>query len=389
MSKSDSSIIKPQLSTIQTPKMAFVIDWLDTMGGAETMLLVLHEMYPEAPIYTSVYDKKRMTKFSNCDVRTSYMQWLLPAFIRYKHVLWPVLRAHAFRQLDMSEFDLIISVSTAEAKAVKKRPDSVHICYCNTPTRYFWSHYEEFKKKFNFGPLTFAIRPFIPLFVRWMRRWDLEAASRVDYFLANSTTVGKRIEKYYERESKVVFPPVNTNRFSNLKSQISNMPPSGFIVWGRHVPYKRFDLAVEACTRLNLPLTVIGTGPETKKLKAMAGPTITFAGRASDEELERIAHQSEAFLFPGEEDFGISPVEAMAAGLPVIAYKSGGALDYVIEGKTGVFFEEQTVESLCDALSLFNKSNYSQNDLVTMSQKFSTDQFVKKLQSYVKKATKD
>ena len=389
MSKRSPSSIKPQASTIQAPKLALVIDWLDTMGGAETMLLVLHEMYPEAPIYTSVYDKKRMTKFNDCDVRTSYMQWLLPAFIRYKHVLWPVLRAHAFRQLDMSEFDLIISVSTAEAKAVKKRPDSVHICYCNTPTRYFWSHYEEFKKKFNFGPLTFAIRPFIPLFVRWMRRWDLEAASRVDYFLANSTTVGKRIEKYYERESKVVFPPVNTNRFSNLKSQISNMPPSGFIVWGRHVPYKRFDLAVEACTRLKLPLTVIGAGPETKKLKAMAGPTITFAGRASDEELERIAHQSEAFLFPGEEDFGISPVEAMAAGLPVIAYKSGGALDYVTEGETGVFFEEQTVESLCGVLSSFNKSDYSQNDLANMSKKFSTEQFVRKLHAYVKHVTKD
>jgi glycosyltransferase involved in cell wall biosynthesis len=376
-----------QLPTYKQPKVAIVHDWLTNMGGAEPLVLEIHKLFPDAPIYTSVYDKDKMQAFAGLDVRTTYLQRILPKFLRYKHILWPVLRAHAFRRLDMSDYDVIISSSTAESKAVKKRPGALHICYCNTPTRYYWSHYEEFRNSFNFGALNIFIKPFIPLFVRWMRRLDLQSVQGVDFFIANSNEVKRRIKKYYNRDSTVIFPAVNTKRF--VKDSSKKQIRKGFVIWGRHVPYKRFDLAVEACTRLNLPLTVIGTGPETKKLKAMAGPTITFAGRASDEELERIAHQSEAFLFPGEEDFGISPVEAMAAGLPVIAYKSGGALDYVIEGKTGVFFEEQTVESLCDALSLFNKSNYSQNDLVTMSQKFSTDQFVKKLQSYVKKATKD
>lgn len=383
MSKSDSSNIKPQLSTIQTPKMAFVIDWLDTMGGAESMLLVLHKMYPDTPIYTSVYDKKRMTKFSGCDVRTSYMQWLLPAFIRYKHVLWPVLRAHAFRRLDMEQFDLIISVSTAEAKAVKKRPGATHICYCNTPTRYYWSHYEEFKQKFNFGPLTFFIRPFIPLFVRWMRKWDLEAASRVDHFLANSTAVGKRIEKYYKRESKVVFPPVDTARFSNINSQASDIPRSGLIVWGRHVPYKRFDLAIKACNRIGAKLTVIGSGPETEKLKKMAGPTVTFSGRVSDEELVRLAHSAEAFLFPGEEDFGIAPVEAMAAGLPVIAYKSGGALDYVKQNETGIFFEEQTADSLAEAIEKLPSTEFDPELISKKSEEFSETVFKKQIKNFV------
>lgn len=387
MSKRDFSNIKPQVSTIRTQKIAIVHDWLTNMGGAEPLLLEMHKLYPDAPIYTSVYDKDKMQAFAGLDVRTTYLQKILPKFLRYKHILWPVLRAHAFRRLDMSDYDVIISSSTAESKAVKKRSGALHICYCNTPTRYYWSHYEEFRNSFNFGALNIFVKPFIPLFVRWMRRLDLQSVQGVDFFIANSNEVKRRIKKYYNRDSTVIFPAVNTKRF--VKNDSKKQARKGFVIWGRHVPYKRFDLAVEACTRLNLPLTVIGTGPETKKLKVMAGPTITFAGRASDEELERIAHQSEAFLFPGEEDFGISPVEAMAAGLPVIAYKSGGALDYVIEGKTGVFFEEQTVESLCDALFSFNKSDYSQNDFVTMSQKFSTEQFVKKLQAYVKQATKE
>ena len=376
-----------QLPTYKQPKVAIVHDWLTNMGGAEPLVLEIHKLFPDAPIYTSVYDKDKMQAFAGLDVRTTYLQRILPKFLRYKHILWPVLRAHAFRRLDMSDYDVIISSSTAESKAVKKRPGALHICYCNTPTRYYWSHYEEFRNSFNFGALNIFIKPFIPLFVRWMRRLDLQSVQGVDFFIANSNEVKRRIKKYYNRDSTVIFPAVNTKRF--VKAGSKKQARQGFVIWGRHVPYKRFDLAVEACTRLNLPLTVIGAGPETKKLKAMAGPTITFAGRASDEELERIAHQSEAFLFPGEEDFGISPVEAMAAGLPVIAYKSGGALDYVTEGETGVFFEEQTVESLCGVLSSFNKSDYSQNDLANMSKKFSTEQFVRKLHAYVKHVTKD
>jgi glycosyltransferase involved in cell wall biosynthesis len=352
------------------------------MGGAEPLVLELHKLYPDAPIYTSVYDKEKMTAFADCDVRTTYLQKVLPKFLRYKHVLWPVLRAHAFRTLDMSQYDLIISSSTAESKAVKKRPDATHICYCNTPTRYYWSHYEEFKNSFNFEPLTFLIRPLIPLFVAWMRKLDLKSAEGVDYFMANSSEVQSRIKKYYRRESTVVWPAVDVSRFD--PNYNANIHRDGFAIWGRHVPYKRFDLAIKACNVLKRPLTVVGTGPETANLKKIAGPTVTFAGRAPDEELTRIAQSASAFIFPGEEDFGISPVESLAAGTPVIAYRAGGAKDYVIEGKTGHFFKKQTVDSLVEALTAFEKMEFDSKEISRSTQKFSPERFRSEVSSFVK-----
>lgn len=378
-----SSNIKYQISNIQSPRVAIVHDWLTNMGGAEPLVLELHRLFPDAPIYTSVYDKEKMPAFANCDIRTTYLQKILPKFIRYKHVLWPVLRAHAFRKLDMSQYDLIISSSTAESKAVKKRPGATHICYCNTPTRYYWSHYEEFKKTFNFGPLTFLIRPLIPFFVQWMRKLDLASVKGVDYFMANSNEIKRRVKKYYGRESVVVFPAVDTERFSNIKYQISNMPRNGYIIWGRHVPYKRFDLAIRACDELGLPLTVVGNGPETKNLKKMAGPTITFTGRVSDQELVQLARSAKAFLFPGEEDFGIAPVEAIAAGTPVIAFKAGGALDYVVEGKTGTLFNTQNLATLKAAIKSFSETNYSETEMARFSEKFSVEEFRKNITKFI------
>lgn len=363
------------------PKVAIVHDWLTTMGGAEPLLLEIHKLFPDAPIYTSVYDKEKMTAFADCDVRTTYLQKILPKFLRYKHVLWPVLRAHAFRQLDMSEYDLIISSSTAESKAVKKRPDATHICYCNTPIRYYWSHYEEFKNTFNFGPLTFLIRPFIPLFVKWMRKLDLKSVEGVDHFIANSHEIQKRIKKYYGQESTVIFPAVDTKKFKqkNIKSK-----RHGFAMWGRHVPYKRFDLAVEACNQLGLPLTISGTGPETKRLKKLAGPTVQFIGRAPDAELVKLAHDSKAFIFPGEEDFGIAPVEALAAGLPVIAYGSGGALDYVEHGKTGLLFKEQSVSSLKEQLEAAGDYAFDAAEISSSTDRFSPKEFRAQFLSFIK-----
>lgn len=387
MSKRNFSSIKPQVSTMRTLKVAIVHDWLTNMGGAEPLLLEMHKLFPDAPIYTSVYDKDKLKAFAGIDIRTTYLQRLLPKFLRYKHTLWPVLRAHAFRKLDMSEYDVIISSSTAESKSVKKRPGALHICYCNTPTRYYWSHYEEFKKSFNFGILNIFIKPVIPIFVRWMRRLDLRSVKGVDYFIANSNEVKRRIKKYYDRDSTVIFPAVDTKKFAD--KQKSNVARKGFVTWGRHVPYKRFDLAVQACTELSLPLTVIGSGPETDKLKAMAGPTIHFVGRVSDKELVRLAHSAEAFLFPGEEDFGIAPVEAMAAGLPVIAYKSGGALDYVVEGKTGVFFKEQTTKSLINALRSFNTKDFKSVNLVSNGEQFAVTEFLRKFENYTNSAIQE
>lgn len=368
-------------------KVAIVHDWLTNMGGAEPLVLEMHKLFPDAPIYTSVFDKEKMPAFADLDIRTTYLQKVLPKFIRYKHVLWPVLRAHAFRRLDMSEYDLIISSSTAESKAVKKRPGATHICYCNTPIRYYWSHYEEFKNTFNFGPLSFLIRPFIPLFVKWMRKLDLQSVKDVDYFMANSNEVKRRIKKYYGRESTVVWPAVDIERFQ--KEPTPKPKRNGFIIWGRHVPYKRFDLAIEACNQLQLPLTVIGSGPETERLKKLAGPTVTFTGRVSDEELVKLAHSAEAFLFPGEEDFGIAPVEAIAAGTPVVAYGSGGALDYVVPGKTGTFFQQQTTQSLSKRLSSFKNSSFSAHEVSDFSKRFSSkryrDEFMKFVNSHTEK----
>ena len=329
------------------PKVAIVHDWLTNMGGAEPLVLEIHKLFPDAPIYTSVYDAEKMQAFKNIDVRTTNLQTKLPKKLRFKHVLWPTFRAKAFRELDLSEFDVIISSSSAEAKSVRKtRPGQVHIAYVHTPPRYYWSHYEEFRKEFNFGPLTPFIRPFIPMFVKKMRKLDLESSKDIDVFIANSTVTQQRIKEYYNKPSTVVYPPIEVEKFT--------APPTGeregYILWGRHVPYKRFDLAVRACTELNLPLTVVGSGPDTERLKSLAGPTITFTGRVSDEELVRLSHTHKAFLFPNEEDFGMAAVEALAAGLPVIAYKKGGALDIVQEGETGVFFTEQTVESLAGAI---------------------------------------
>lgn len=369
----------------EKPKVAIVCDWLTNMGGAEPVVLELHKLFPDAPIYTSVYDAEKMPAFKDCDVRTTWMQKVLPKFVRYKHSLWPVLRAYAFRSLDLSEYDLIISSSSAEAKSVQKRPDARHICYCHTPIRYYWSHYDEFKKEFNFGPLTFLIRPFIPLFVRWMRTRDLASIPGVDEFIANSHITQERIKKYYGRDSEVIFPPVDTKRFAATTDKKTKR--RGFIVWGRHVPYKRFDLAIQACNALKLPLTVVGSGPDTERLQSLAGETITFAGRVSDEELVRLAHVHEAFIFPNEEDFGIAAVEALAAGLPVIAYKKGGALDIVEDGVNGLFFVSQDGIDLQNALMEVPKRKFSEAKVAKSAEKFTVEKFDEKIQAFVRDAS--
>lgn len=358
------------------PKIAIVVDWLTNMGGAEQLALELHNIFPKAPIYTSVYDADKMPAYKEVDVRTTYLQTRLPKFLRYKHTLWPVMRAFAFPKLDLSEFDIILSVSTAEAKAVRKtRPDQVHIAYINTPIRYYWSHYEEFKKEFTFGILTPFIRPVIPPFVKWMRRLDLESIEDIDVFIANSTIIQGRIKKYYKKPSTVIHPPVDVERFTP--------PPkgerSGYIVWGRHVPYKRFDLAIEAANQLQVPLTIVGSGPDTPRLKKLAGPTVTFTGRVSDKELVRLAQTAKGFLFPNEEDFGMSAVEALAAGTPVIAYARGGALDIVQDGETGVLFKEQTVESLVVAIKRFETLSFLPATLHRKAKRFDKSLFATKI----------
>lgn len=354
------------------PKIAIVHDWLTVAGGAEVVVAELHRLFPKAPIYTSVYNPVALPGLKGADIRTTYLQDRLPAKLRYKHVLWPTLRAVAFRKLDLSEFDIIISSSSAEAKAVRKtRPGQVHIAYIHTPIRYYWSHYEEFRREFKFGIFTPFIRPVIPYFVKKMRKLDLESIKDIDVMIANSEVTQARIKKYYNRASTVVHPPVDIERFTP--------PPkaerSGYVLWGRHVPYKRFDLAVQAANQLGAQLTIIGSGPDTARLKKLAGPTVKFVGRVSDPELVRLAQSAKGFLFPNEEDFGISAVEALAAGTPVIAYARGGALDIVQDGETGVLFKEQTIESLVAAMKRFETLQFLPATLHRKAKRFDKSLF--------------
>lgn len=362
------------------PKIAIVHDWLTTAGGAELVIAELHKLFPKAPIYTSVYDPTKFPGLAKADIRTTYLQDKLPTSLRYKHVLWPTLRAKAFRMLDLSEFNIIISSSSAEAKSVQKtRPDQVHIAYIHTPIRYYWSHYEEFRKEFSFGLLTPFIRPLIPFFVKRMRKLDLDSVQDIDVLIANSSVTQKRIKQYYGKPSTVIHPPVDVERWTP--------PPkgerSGYIIWGRHVPYKRFDLAIEAANRLSLPLTIVGSGSDTARLKKLAGPTVTFTGRISDRELVQLAQKAKGFLFPNEEDFGIAAVEALAAGTPVIAYGKGGALDIVQDGETGVLFNEQTVDSLVAAIKRFETMTFLPATLHRKAKRFDKTLFDNKIRKIV------
>ena len=335
-------------------RVAIICDWLTNTGGAEKVVLALHHAYPEAPIYTSVFDPAGCPELADADIRTTYLQ-KLPKFLRNWHQLLPVFRDGAFRRLDLSGYDLVISSASAEAKAVIRQPDALHVCYCHTPTRYYWSHYHEYMQNPGFGILNPLIRLVMPSFVAIMRKLDLRAARGVDYFIANSTAVAERIKKYYQRNATVIHPPIQTQYFTEIPLSKER---SGFIIVGRQVPYKRFDLAIKACNQLGLPLTVISNGgPEHERLKDLAGPTINFIN-ATDPEKALALSNAEAFLFPQEEDFGVVQVEPLAVGTPVIAYAKGGALDVVQDGKTGVLFKHQTVESLVDAIKRFKKMSF-------------------------------
>lgn len=368
--------------SVPAPKVAIVCDWLVGIGGAELVVLEVHKMFPNAPIYTSQYDPQKLDWFVDANIRTGWLQ-KLP--IGLKKFL-PVLRAWYFSHLDLSGYDMVVSINFgAESKAIKTGPNTTHICYCNAPTHYYWSRYEDYIKHPGFGVFDPLARLGLKLLVGPMRRWDFKAAQRPDHMIANSSHIQKEIKKYYHRDSEIIHPPVDTERFGKSKST----PRSGFVITGRHTPYKKIDLAVQACTKLNLPLTVIGDGPEHQKLVDMAGPTITFAGQLPHDEVPTYLASATAFIFPNLDDFGIAPVEAMAAGTPVIAYKAGGTLDYVVPGKSGEFFTPQTAEALQKTLARFKPTKYSSGDIKTHARAFSQVNFQKSLSKYIKNVLQD
>ncbi len=352
-------------------KVALVCDWLTGIGGAERVVFELHKIFPDAPIYTSQYDPNKIDWFKDADVRTGWLQKLPKSLKKFM----PVLRAWYFSHLDLSEYDLVISETGAEAKSVKFGKNTRHISIINAPTHYYWSRYEQYLKEPGFGALNWLARIGLKVLVGPMRKWDYKAAQKPTKVISISKHIQNEIRKYYNRESEIIFPPVNIERFANLSSK----PRKGFVITGRQTPYKRIDLAVTTCTKLNLPLTVIGNGPEHEKLQKLAGSTINFITDANDGEVIELLRNAKAYIFPGLDDFGIAAVEALAAGTPVIAYKAGGALDYIVPGKTGEFFNEQTFESLSEAMNKLNASTYSASEIRKFANKFSAKRFEREI----------
>jgi glycosyltransferase involved in cell wall biosynthesis len=353
------------------------------MGGAERVVLALHEAFPQAPIYTAIYDEDRaLPEFKKLDIRTTWLQ-KFPKKLRNMYKLFPTLQVKAFRDLDLSEFDIIITSSYLNANQVQKtRRDQVLISYCHTPARYYWSHYEQYKKEPGFGKLDPIIRLLIPLFVPHQRKLDYEAAQRVDVFIANSTETQGRIKKYYGKPSTVIHPPVSTDRFEPARTR-----GDYYMTMGRQLPYKRYDLIVVACTKLNLPLKVFGNGPAHDALVRQAGPSVTFYtdrfGDASDTELEKALGSAKGWIYAAEEDFGIVQVEALAAGAPVITYGKAGALDIVQDGESGVLFYEQTVDSVIAAIKKAEQTTFLPGTLRRKAKRFDKSLFITKIRKIV------
>lgn len=364
-------------------KVAIVCDWLTGIGGAERLILNLHQLYPDAPIYTSQYNPEAMPWFKDADVRTTWLQKLPTSLKKFL----PLLRAYTFSQLDLSEYDLVISSSGAEAKGVKTGPNTIHICYCHSPTQYYWIRQGEYLKQPGFPlGLNWLARIGLRIFATPLKRWDKHAAKQPDYIITNSNYSKDNIQRYYNREAVVIHPPVDVDRFK-LKAN----PPSrhGLVIAGRQTPYKRIDLAIKASKKLRVPLIVIGNGPDHKKLEKLAGRNVTFLTNTNDFAIVEHFQSSLAFIFPNADDFGIVAVEALAAGTPVIAYKKGGVLDYIKDGKNGVFFEHQSVSSLVNAIESTLTKRFDYSKISESAEQFSSQRFKNEIKDFIKKAVDD
>ena len=356
-------------------KVALVHDYLNQMGGAERVVLALHELFPEAPIYTSIYDPQRVdVAFQSIDIRTSFMQKL--PMVKKHHQPFLPFYPFAIERLDLRGYDLVLSSSSAFSKGVVTRPETMHICYCHTPMRWCWN-YDEYVQRERLGAISRSILPFV---ITGLRIWDQTSSMRVDHFIANSPVVADRIQKFYRRDAIVIPPPVEANRFT---FDPTTQTEDYFLVVSRLMPYKRIDLAIEACNRLKLPLVIIGRGRDENRLKSIAGPTIRFMGRLSDQEVLHYYAHCRAFILPGEEDFGITPLEAQASGRPVIAYAAGGALASVIDSVTGTFFQKQTVESLVEVLESFDERRYDSQIIRNHALEFDKPRFHRRILQFI------
>lgn len=358
-------------------KLALVHDWLNQIGGAEDVLRDLVAMFPASPIYTSLYAPDMMPPdMQQWDIRTLWTD-RLPAIHRHHQPYLP-LYPLAWGGLDLSAYDVILSNKSGFCHGFQWG-NKLHICYCLAPTRYVWQ-LDSYVAREGFNGLTqAALRPLMSV----LRRWDYAAAQRVNHFIAISTDIQQRIQRYYDRDSIIIFPPVDCSRFQPVPThEVGDY----FLVVSRLIPYKRIDLAVQAATRLSLPLKVGGRGRDLERLKALAGPTVEFLGYVPDDELPELMARCKAFLFPGLEDFGITPVQAQAAGRPVIAYRGGGALDTVHAGETGEFFDTLTVDALADAMAAFEADRYDPDRIRRHALTFDTPLFKQQMLRYIDSA---
>ncbi|MEK7061932.1 MAG: glycosyltransferase [Patescibacteria group bacterium] len=358
-------------------RIAIITDFLTQLGGAERVILALTKIFPDAPIYTLFYNQEKIGSFfTGQKIKPLFTNQLFCKFYKQLLVLYPFL----FKQLKLKEYDIIISVTSALAKGIKKEKGQIHICYCNTPTRFLWiDKYDYIATAVPMG-LQWLMRIIVP----WLQKVDFHSAQTVDYFIANSQEVAKRIKKYYHRESAIIYPPVDTEFFS-----LQTKKQDYYLMSGRVAPYKRFDIAVKAFS--NMPekkLIIAGAGPELEKLKQIAGENIQFLGRVYDEKLKKLYQNARAYIFTPLEDFGITPVEAMSCGTPVIAYGEGGALETVQANESGIFFTQQTPESLAKAISDFEQKKFNPKAVRDVALRFCQERFKIKIEEFVKKVNK-
>lgn len=357
-------------------KLALVHDWLNQMGGAEDVLDALVNLYPASPLYTSIYAPDLMPdRYRTWDIRTLWID-RMPA-IHSHHQPYLPLYPLAWGGLDLSAYDVVLSNKSGFCIGLQHGADTLHICYCLAPTRYVWQIDSYIAREGIGRPLQIVLRPLIAA----LRRWDYRAAQRVNHFIAISTEIQARIKTYYGRDSVVIYPPIDTERF-----QPSNTVEDYFLIVSRLIPYKRIDLAVQAATRLGLPLKIGGKGRDLERLQALAGPTVEFLGYVPDDKLPDLMARCKAFLFPGLEDFGITPVQAQAAGRPVISFGGGGALDTVLPGKTGELFYEMTVDSLAAVMQAFDAGRYTPATLHAHAERFDTQVFNRQITDFVEQA---
>ena len=358
------------------PSVALVHDWLNQRGGAEDVLECLVGLFPQAPIHTSIYWRSHMpAAYRQWPIRVSFMD-RLPGIYRHHQPYLPLYPV-AFERFDLSDFDLVLSNKSGFCHGVRAALGARHVCYCLTPTRYVWDFKTYARHEGLNAPARLALRPLLS----GLRRWDRAAAQRVDSFIAISSEVQHRIQRCYGRDSVIIYPPVDTARFAASAVQ----PGAGdyYLSLGRLIPYKRVDLAVQACTRLNLPLWVVGAGRDRSRLERLAGPTVKFLGRVPDGDVPALMAGCRAFIFPGLEDFGIAPVQALSAGRPVIALAGGGALDIVQDGVNGVLFPQPRVDDLCAAIERFERLDFYPPALRRTAERFDRGQFEQQLRAYL------